>query len=202
MLLSISKPSFLTNFFYFFRIHCNVFFPALDTLFVSKKANHLLFWLFFDRSPPTALMELINSSCAHMTEMVHEVHVPFGEHLDMTGDTEAQIVSLALMLAWKVLLQFFRSLPQEKRVEYAKYIKQNKMVDSLLCVLFRLIPVKSTVVVVETDDSEPGISRLVGQRTIQQLACGLFYSLLQWMPAIVRQWWNSVDKRQSAIVDK
>lgn len=147
-------------------------------------------------------MELINSSCAHMTEMVHEAHAPFGEHLDMTGDTEAQIVSLALMLAWKVLLQFFRSLPQEKRVEYAKYIKQNKMVDSLLCVLFRLIPVKSTVVVVETDDSEPGISRLVGQRTIQQLACGLFYSLLQWMPAIVRQWWNSVDKRQSAIVDK
>lgn len=147
-------------------------------------------------------MELINSSCAHMTEMVHEAHVPFGEHLDMTGDTEVQIVSLALMLAWKVLLQFFRSLPQEKRVEYAKYIKQNKMVDSLLCVLFRLIPVKSTVVVVETDDSEPGISRLVGQRTIQQLACGLFYSLLQWMPAIVRQWWNSVDKRQSAIVDK
>ena len=147
-------------------------------------------------------MELINSSCAHMTEMVHEAHVPFGEHLDMTGDTKAQIVSLALMLAWKVLLQFFRSLPQEKRVEYAKYIKQNKLVDSLLCVLFRLIPVKSTVVVVETDDSEPGISRLVGQRTIQQLACGLFYSLLQWMPAIVRQWWNSVDKRQSAIVDK
>ncbi|PFX16827.1 E3 ubiquitin-protein ligase listerin, partial [Stylophora pistillata] len=154
------------------------------------------------RSPPTALMELINSSCAYMTEMVHEAHVPFGEHLDMTGDTEAQIVSLALMLAWKVLLQFFRSLSQEKRVEYAKYIKQNKMVDSLLCVLFRLIPLKSTAVVVETADSEPDIRRLGGQRTIQQLACGLFYSLLQWMPAIVRQWWNSVDKRQSAIVDK
>ena len=70
--------------------------------------------------------------------MLREAQVPFGEHLDMAGDREAQNVSLALLLAWKVLLHFFRSLPQEKRVEYAKYIRQNKMVDSLLGVLFRL----------------------------------------------------------------
>lgn len=147
-------------------------------------------------------MALINSTCTHMAEMVREAHVPFGEHLDMTGDTEAQNVSLALMLAWKLLLQFFRSLQQEKRVEYAKYIRQNKMVDNLLGVLFRLTPLKSAAVVMVTEDSEPEIRHFVGQRTIQQLACSLLYSLSQWMPAIVRQWWNGLDKRQSAIVDK
>ena len=136
-----------------------------------------------------------------MAEMVREAKVPFGEHLDMTSDTEAQNVSLALMLAWRLLLQFFRSLPQEKRVEYAKYIRQNKMVDGLLGLLFRLIPLK-TAWIVPADDCVPEIGRFVGERTIQELACGVCYSLLQWMPAIVRQWWNGLDKRQSAIVDK
>ena len=139
-----------------------------------------------------------------MTEMVNEAHVPFGEHLDMSGDTEAQNVSLALMLAWKLLLQFFRSLAQERRVEYAKYIRQNKMVDNLLGVLFRLIPFKvvASKAAMVADDFEPEIGRFAGQRTIQQLACGVYYSLSQWMPAIVRQWWNGLDKRQSSIVDK
>lgn len=139
-----------------------------------------------------------------MTEMVSDAHVPFGEHLDMTSDTEAQNVSLALMLAWKLLLQFFRNLPQERRVEYAKYIRQNKMVASLLGVLFRLIPLKPAALAtaMAADDFEPQIGRFSGQRTIQQLACGVYYSLTQWMPAIVRQWWNGLDKRQSAIVDK
>lgn len=133
--------------------------------------------------------------------MLREAQVPFGEHLDMAGDREVQNVSLALLLAWKVLLHFFRSLPQEKRVEYAKYIRQNKMVDSLLGVLFRLMPLKATGATL-TDDCEPVIGRFAGQRTIQELSCGVCYSLLQWMPAIVRQWWNGLDKRQSAIVDK
>lgn len=139
-----------------------------------------------------------------MVEMVSEAHVPFGEHLDMTSDTEAQNASLALMLAWKLLLQFFRSLPQERRVEYAKFIRQNKMVGNLLGVLFRLIPLKATAAVaaMAADDFETEIGRFVGQRTIQQLACGVYYSLSQWMPAIVRQWWNGLDKRQSSIVDK
>ena len=136
-----------------------------------------------------------------MAEMVSEAHVPFGEHLDMTSDTGAQNTSLALMLAWKLMLQFFRSLPQERRVEYAKFIRQNKMVGDLLGVLFRLIPLKATAVAA-TGDFEPEIGRFAGQRTIQQLACGVYYSLSQWMPAIVRQWWNGLDKRQSGIVDK
>lgn len=134
-----------------------------------------------------------------MAEMVSEAKVPSGDHLDMTGDTEAQTVSLALMLAWKLLLKFFRGLTQEKRVEYAKYIRQNKMVDVLLGVLFRLIPLRTIGTVI---DCEPEIGRFVGQRTIHELACGVCYSLLQWMPAIIRQWWNGLDKRQSAIVDK
>lgn len=139
-----------------------------------------------------------------MADMMSEAQVPFGEHLDMTSDTEAQNVSLALMLAWKLLLQFFRRLPQERRVEYAKYIRQNKMVCNLLGVLFRLISLKApaSAAVMVADDFEPEIGRFAGQRTIQQLACGVYYSLSQWMPAIVRQWWNGLDKRQSAIVDK
>lgn len=160
-----------------------------------------MYHLYVHRSPPTPLIKLINSTCGHMMEMMGDAQVPFGEHLDMTGDTEAQNVSLALMLAWKLLLQLFRELPQEKRVEYAKYIRQNKMVDNLLGVLFRLIPLKSPGTVV-SDDCEPVIGRFAGQRTIQVLASDVCYCLMQWMPAIVRQWWNSLDKRQSAIVDK
>ena len=166
---------------------------------VSVVGGVQAFDFYIYRSPPTPLIELINLTCAHMAEMVSEAKVPFGEHLDMTGDTEAQTVSMALMLAWKLLLKFFRGLTQEKRVEYAKYIRQNKMVDVLLGVLFRLIPLRTIGTVI---DCEPEIGRFVGQRTIHELACGVCYSLLQWMPAIVRQWWNGLDKRQSAIVDK
>ena len=78
------------------------------------------------------------------------------------------------------------------------------MVGDLLGVLFRLIPLKSTAAAaaMAADDFEPEIGRFVGQLAIQQLACGVYYSLSQWMPAIVRQWWNGLDKRQSGIVDK
>ena len=159
------------------------------------------FLLFVHRSPPTPLLEMIDLTCSRMTEMVREAQVPFGEHLEMASDIEAQNTSLALMLAWKLLLKFFRSLPQEKRVEYAKYIKKNKMVDDLLQVLFRLLPFKMAGVVV-AEDCELEIGGFTGQRTIQELARNVSYSLLQWMPAIVRQWWNGLDKRRASIVDK
>ena len=144
---------------------------------------------------------MIDLTCSRMTEMVREAEVPFGEHLEMASDIEAQNTSLALMLAWKLLLEFFRSLPQEKRVEYAKYIKKNKMVDDLLQVLFRLLPFKMAGVVV-AEDCELEIGGFTGQRTIQELARNVSYSLLQWMPAIVRQWWNGLDKQRASIVDK
>ena len=168
---------------------------------MNKKLRILIDHCYLLRSPPSPLIVLINDACTRMAEMVSEAHVPFGEHLDMTSDTGAQNTSLALMLAWKLMLQFFRSLPQERRVEYAKFIRQNKMVGDLLGVLFRLIPLKATAVAA-AGDFEPEIGRFAGQRTIQQLACGVYYSLSQWMPAIVRQWWNGLDKRQSGIVDK
>lgn len=155
------------------------------------------------RSPPTPLIELINLTCSRMVEIVSEAKVPFGEYLDMASDTEAQNNSLALILAWKLLVMFFRGLPQENRVEYAKYIRQNKMVDDLLYVLFRLLPLNTARAgTVVADDCEPEIGGFAGQRTIQELARNVSYSLLQWMPAIVRQWWNSLDKRRASIVDK
>ena len=162
-----------------------------------------IFYFYIHRSPPTPLIELINLTCSRMVEIVSEAKVPFGEYLDMASDTEAQNNSLALILAWKLLVMFFRGLPQENRVEYAKYIRQNKMVDDLLHVLFRLLPLNTARAgTVVADDCEPDIGGFAGQRTIQELARNVSYSLLQWMPAIVRQWWNSLDKRRASIVDK
>ena len=155
----------------------------------------------FLRSPPVPLMKLIDSTSLRMTEMMSEAGVPFGEFLDTSSDSEAQNVSLALMLAWKLLVKFFRSMPQETRVVYAKYIKQHKLVHSLLVVLFRLIPLKKIGVVI-TEESQPIIGRFCGQRTVQEMACSVYYSLSQWMPAIVRQWWNGLDKHRSSIVDR
>lgn len=37
---------------------------------------------------------------------------------------------------------------------------------------------------------------------LPHLACSVYYSTLQDMPAMVRLWWNSQEKRVSAVVEK
>lgn len=37
---------------------------------------------------------------------------------------------------------------------------------------------------------------------LSHLACSVYYSTLQDMPAMVRLWWNSQEKRVSAVVEK
>ena len=146
-------------------------------------------------------MDTLQISSMRMTEILTDAGVSFGEHLSMADDLEAQNVSLALMLAFKLLLQFFRSTSQEIRAEYATFLRRNKLVTEFLGIMFRLIPVRMTGVSVNAD-CEPIVRERVTERFVQKLACGVFYSLLQCMPAIVRQWWNGLDKRQSGIVDR
>ena len=66
------------------------------------------------RSPPTPLLEMIDLTCSRMTEMVREAEVPFGEHLEMASDIEAQNTSLALNVAVESSSQVLQKLATRK----------------------------------------------------------------------------------------
>ena len=46
------------------------------------------------------------------------------------------------------------------------------------------------------------VEMAVSLEEVQHQACALYFSTLEDLPAIVRQWWTSQDKKLSAIVDR
>ena len=146
-------------------------------------------------------MGVIGNASLRMSEILSDADVPFGECLYMASDLEARNICLTLMLAWKLLLALFRGTNQELRAEYAAFLRKSKAVAGLLGMLFRLMPLnKGASVVVEEIAIE--VEETVQERTIHELCCSVYHDLLQWMPAMVRQWWNGLDKRRAAIVDR
>ena len=146
-------------------------------------------------------MTLAEKAAIHMMAILSDAGVPFGECLCMVTDVEARDTCLTLMLAWKLILAFFRNTSQESRAEYAAFFRQTKAVENLLGILFRLIPLAMERPIVK-EDVAVNIGEIVDGESLHEICCSVFYDLLQWMPAMVRQWWNGLDKRRSSIVDK
>ena len=146
-------------------------------------------------------MAVLENASHHMMGILSDAHVPFGECLCLAMDVEARDTCLTLMLAWKLLLTFFCCTSQELRAEYAAFLRQTKAVANLLEMLFRLIPLTKERSIFK-DDLIVDVEEFVREEWLHDLCCSVYYDLLQWMPAMVRQWWNGLDKRRATVVDK
>ncbi|XP_078088588.1 E3 ubiquitin-protein ligase listerin [Mustelus asterias] len=164
-------------------------------------------------SPPAALMSVIGTQEAELENMF--CNIPVGEYTDIEPLSEAYYSILGYLLAWKLLLIFFKASPSELRAVYATYLRQSKCLHRLLQHLFRLMPENPTIPGQIADSASKGLRTLFSEKhvilfqetetlntEVSKLACAVYYSVLEDLPATVRLWWNNQDKRVSSTVDK
>nr|XP_061801771.1 E3 ubiquitin-protein ligase listerin-like [Nerophis lumbriciformis] len=162
-------------------------------------------------SPPAALMAVL-STCEELCDSIL-AGVQVGEFAVVSPHSVEYSCILGYLLAWKLLLTFFRSSPSHLRANYAQYLKKTCSLNKLLLHLFKLMPENPIYPgqTAEMRDSKTffteNLSLAVDKRDnivqeLSHLACSVFYCTVQDLPAMVRLWWNSQEKRVSATVEK
>uniref|UniRef100_A0A7N6BVD9 E3 ubiquitin-protein ligase listerin n=1 Tax=Anabas testudineus TaxID=64144 RepID=A0A7N6BVD9_ANATE len=161
-------------------------------------------------SPPASLMAIL-STCEELCDSIL-AGVQVGELAVVQPLSVEYSCILGYLLAWKLLLTFFKSSPSHLRAHYAQYLKRSCSLNKLLLHLFKLMPenpaypshgseTKETKTFF-TESLSLAVDSMYAPSTLPHLACSVYYSTVQDLPAMVRLWWNSQEKRVSAAVEK
>ncbi|PWA23009.1 hypothetical protein CCH79_00001849 [Gambusia affinis] len=162
-------------------------------------------------SPPAALMAIL-STCEELCDSILAA-LQVGEFAVVQPLSVEYSCILAYLLAWKLLLTFFKSSPSHLRAHYAQYLKRSCSLNKLLLHLFKLMPENPICPGQGTETKESKtfftesllltVDKNVGvEWELPHLACSVYYSTVQDLPAMVRLWWNSQEKRVSSAVEK
>uniref|UniRef100_A0AAQ4R4P0 E3 ubiquitin-protein ligase listerin n=1 Tax=Gasterosteus aculeatus aculeatus TaxID=481459 RepID=A0AAQ4R4P0_GASAC len=161
-------------------------------------------------SPPASLMSVL-STCEELCDSIL-AGVQVGEFAVVQPLSVEYSCILGYLLAWKLLLTFFKSSPSHLRAHYAQFLRRSCSLNKLLLHLFKLMPenpiypnqgpeTKETKTFFTESQSLAVHSKCV-EWELHHLACSVYYSTVQDLPAMVRLWWNSQEKRVSAAVEK
>ncbi|KAK2823506.1 hypothetical protein Q7C36_020106 [Tachysurus vachellii] len=164
-------------------------------------------------SPPAAVMSILTATEELVENILGSVQV--GEFAVVQPLSMEHCCILGYLLAWKLLLVFFNASPSQLRVQYCLHLKKTRSLHKLLPHLFRLMPENPALPgqLTETASRDPksffteSLSLSLHQKDslqfeVPHLACSVYYSALKDLPAMVRLWWNSQEKRVVSIVDK
>ncbi|XP_005861784.1 PREDICTED: E3 ubiquitin-protein ligase listerin isoform X1 [Myotis brandtii] len=163
-------------------------------------------------SPPAALMSLLHAQ-EDLLESVLGC-VPVGQVVAIQPLSEDFCSVLGYLLTWKLILTFFKASSSQLRALYSMYLRKTKSLNKLLYHLFRLMPENPTCTEAAAEPSkEPKTFfteevQLSIRETaalpyhIPHLACSVYHMTLKDLPAMVRLWWNSSEKRVFNVVDR
>lgn len=162
-------------------------------------------------SPPASLMAIL-STCEELCDSIL-AGVQVGEFAVVQPLSVEYSCILGYLLAWKLLLTFFKSSPSHLRAHYAQYLKRSCSLNKLLLDLFKLMPenpiypgqgaeTKETKTFFTESRSLAVDNSESVEWELPHLACSVYYSTVQDLPAMVRLWWNGQEKRVSAAVEK
>ncbi|XP_035526459.1 E3 ubiquitin-protein ligase listerin [Morone saxatilis] len=162
-------------------------------------------------SPPASLMAIL-STCEELCDSIL-AGVQVGEFAVVQPLSVEYSCILGYLLAWKLLLTFFKSSPSCLRAHYAQYLKRSCSLNKLLLHLFKLMPENPIYPGqgAETKETKTFFTESLSlavdksesvEWELPHLACSVYYSTVQDLPAMVRLWWNSQEKRVSAAVEK
>uniref|UniRef100_A0A2K5J1C8 E3 ubiquitin-protein ligase listerin n=1 Tax=Colobus angolensis palliatus TaxID=336983 RepID=A0A2K5J1C8_COLAP len=164
-------------------------------------------------SPPAALMSLLSTQ----EDLLENVLgcVPVGQIVTIKPLSEDFCYVLGYLLTWKLILTFFKAASSQLRALYSMYLRKTKSLNKLLYHLFRLMPENPTYAetAIEVPNKDPKTFfteelQLSIRETatlpyhIPHLACSVYHMTLKDLPAMVRLWWNSSEKRVFNIVDR
>ncbi|KAI3373165.1 hypothetical protein L3Q82_006491 [Scortum barcoo] len=162
-------------------------------------------------SPPASLMAIL-STCEELCDSIL-AGIQVGEFAVVQPLSVEYSCILGYLLAWKLLLTFFKSSPSHLRAHYAQYLKRSCNLNKLLLHLFKLMPENPVYpgYGAETKETKTFFTESISlavdksesvEWELPHLACSVYYSTVQDLPAMVRLWWNSQEKRVSAAVEK
>ncbi|XP_074528876.1 E3 ubiquitin-protein ligase listerin [Halichoeres trimaculatus] len=162
-------------------------------------------------SPPASLMAIL-STCEELCDSIL-AGLQVGEFAVVQPLSVEYSCILGYLLAWKLLLTFFKSSPSHLRAHYAQYLKRSCSLNKLLLHLFKLMPETPICPAQGTETKESktlftdnlclAVDNIKNvEWELPHLACSVYYSTVQDLPAMVRLWWNSQEKRVSAAVEK
>ncbi|XP_042637268.1 E3 ubiquitin-protein ligase listerin [Orycteropus afer afer] len=164
-------------------------------------------------SPPAVLMSLLNTQEDLLENVLGCISV--GQIVTIKPLSEDFCYVLGYLLTWKLILTFFKAASSQLRALYSMYLRKTKSLNKLLYHLFRLMPENPTYgeSVLEFSNKDPKTFfteelRLSIRETatlpyqIPHLACSVYHMTLKDLPAMVRLWWNSSEKRIFNIVDR
>uniref|UniRef100_A0A8W4FPF7 E3 ubiquitin-protein ligase listerin n=1 Tax=Sus scrofa TaxID=9823 RepID=A0A8W4FPF7_PIG len=164
-------------------------------------------------SPPAALMSLLSTQ----EDLLENVLgcIPVGQIVTIKPLSEDFCYVLGYLLTWKLILTFFKAASSQLRALYSMYLRKTKSLNKLLYHLFRLMPENPTFseTAIELSNKDPKTFfteelQLSIRDTstlpyhIPHLACSVYHMTLKDLPAMVRLWWNSSEKRVFNIVDR
>ncbi|XP_017397409.1 E3 ubiquitin-protein ligase listerin [Cebus imitator] len=164
-------------------------------------------------SPPAALMSLLSTQ----EDLLENVLgcIPVGQIVTIKPLSEDFCYVLGYLLTWKLILTFFKAASSQLRALYSMYLRKTKSLNKLLYHLFRLMPENPTYgeTAIEVPNKDPKTFfteelQLSIRETatlpyhIPHLACSVYHMTLKDLPAMVRLWWNSSEKRVFNIVDR
>uniref|UniRef100_A0A673KKM7 E3 ubiquitin-protein ligase listerin n=1 Tax=Sinocyclocheilus rhinocerous TaxID=307959 RepID=A0A673KKM7_9TELE len=165
------------------------------------------------RSPPAALMSILSATEELLENILGGVQV--GEFAVVQPLSMEHCFILGYLLAWKLLFTFFKASSSHLRAQYSLHLKKTRSLHKLLLHLFRLMPENPSVPgqPAEPSSKEPKTFfteslSLAPRKTdglqfeVPHLACSVYYGALKDLPAMVRLWWNSQEKRVFSTVDK
>uniref|UniRef100_A0A8C1EB03 E3 ubiquitin-protein ligase listerin n=1 Tax=Cyprinus carpio carpio TaxID=630221 RepID=A0A8C1EB03_CYPCA len=164
-------------------------------------------------SPPAALMSILSATEELLESILGGVQV--GEFAVVQPLSMEHCCILGYLLAWKLLFTFFKASSSHLRAQYSLHLKKTRSLHKLLLHLFRLMPEIPSVPgqPAEPSSKEPKTFfteslSLSPRKTeglqfeVPHLACSVYYGALKDLPAMVRLWWNSQEKRVFSTVDK
>uniref|UniRef100_A0A8C6XTX6 E3 ubiquitin-protein ligase listerin n=1 Tax=Naja naja TaxID=35670 RepID=A0A8C6XTX6_NAJNA len=164
-------------------------------------------------SPPAALMTVLTTQ-EDLLENILEC-IPVGEFAEIQPMSVEFCIILGYLLTWKLILSFFKGASSQLRALYSQYLRRTKSLNKLLYHLFRLMPENPTfpgstselsnkdVKTYFTEELDLDIKDTLAMSShIPHLACTVYCMTLKDLPAMVRLWWNSCEKRVFNIVDK
>uniref|UniRef100_A0A671VF31 E3 ubiquitin-protein ligase listerin n=1 Tax=Sparus aurata TaxID=8175 RepID=A0A671VF31_SPAAU len=162
-------------------------------------------------SPPASLMAAL-STCEELCDSIL-AGLQVGEFAVVQPLSVEYSCILGYLLSWKLLLTFFKSSPSHLRAHYAQYLKRSCSLNKLLLHLFKLMPENPIYPGQGAETRETrtffteSLSLAVDKTEsveweLPHLACSVYYSTVQDLPAMVRLWWNGQEKRVSAAVEK
>ncbi|XP_034168229.2 E3 ubiquitin-protein ligase listerin [Pangasianodon hypophthalmus] len=164
-------------------------------------------------SPPAAIMSILIAAEELVENILGSVQV--GEFAVVQPLSMEHCCILGYLLAWKLLLIFFKAAPSQLRVQYCLHLKKTRSLHKLLLHLFRLMPENPTLPGQLTETASRDLKSFFTeslslslhqkdglQFEVPHLACSVYYSALKDLPAMVRLWWNSQEKRVVSTVDK